>query len=252
MDLALKNTQNLVEALKTPEGTIAFAKQMGIAPETLIERLLGSDISENAKEIVGRVAHKLFVEEPKLTPQQIEDRKKLTDYERLKRQEDERKKQEITQKQQAEMQGMYKAIKGEVSKSVLEDKTLAHTEENLRRLIDKIRVVNRNFKAKQGRDLSMDEVKTVIPKAIGWVHKDNQLHRNAMIEAVKGDSEKLISLVGEDMAMAISRALISRVQARQKEAGKKPAENPQRRESVTEKIDRELGRTPQGFKVMNI
>lgn len=244
VDAMQKGTQGIVEALKTPEGVLKLLqeKSLGNSPKAVLKAILSSSlIDDEAKEDLSRWVYDNVVVQSKKTPEQIENDKKLSDYERLKKDDEDRKAKDSTAKQQAEVQQVYQAVRAEVTKQILADKTFPQTEGSVRAVVEKLRVMNR-----QGATITPEN----ITKALGFVKKDHILHQQTMLDAIE-DPESLIALLGEARALKISKALVARIQAKNKvkAAEVKPQENGVR-EKLTDRIDKKLGRTSQGYSVL--
>jgi hypothetical protein len=246
IDSLKSSTERIVAALKTPEGVLGLLKDksLGNSPKAVLKALLSSDaIDDEAKEDLSQWVYQNVVKKAQLTPEQIENEKKLTDYERLKKQEDERKQREVTEQQKAQVQQVYQAVRAEVTKQIVADKTFPQTEGSVRQVIEKLRVMN-----KKGAPINAENV----GKALALVKKDHVLHQQTMFDALE-DPEGLIALIGEARALKISKALVARLKAKSK--AKPAAEAVQEgegREKVTERIDKKLGRTAHGYHVLNI
>ena len=248
VDVLQKNTTALMQALKTPEGLLGILrdKSLGADPKAVFKALMASDvIDDDLKEEMSAWVYKNVVQKAKLTPEEIERDQKLSDYERLKKQEEDRKQADITSQQQAQVNQIYQAVRGEVTKQILADKTFPQTEGSIRAVVEKLRVMN-----KQGAAVSVENV----TKALGLVKKDHVMHQQAMLDAIE-DPEGLIALVGEARALKISKALVARLQAKSKTAAKevKPEEKPGTvREKIQDRIDKKYGKTKQGYSVMDV
>jgi len=150
----------------------------------------------------------------------------------------------LTSKKQQQVNEVYQQIRAEVSKQILADKTFPQTEGSIRQVVEKLRVMNR-----QGVQPTPEN----ITKALALVKKDHMAHQQALLDAIT-DPEGLISAIGEERALKISKALVARLQAKQAASGKKPEAKVEGEENLktTERIDRKLGKTPQGYTVMKI
>lgn len=245
MDVLQSKTAALINALKTPEGLLQVLKDpaLGASPKEVFKKLMSSEIiDDELKESMSKWVYDNVVVQSKMSPEQIEKEKKLSDYERLKKAEEDRKTKEVTEAQNAQISQIYQAIRGEVTKQVLADKTFPQTEGSIRAVVEKLRVMN-----KQGAPITTEN----IAKALGLVKKDHIMHQQALMDTIE-DPEGLIALVGEERALKISRALVARIQAKAKlkVAEAKPEEIV--REKTTDRIDKKLGRTPQGYTVLDI
>lgn len=243
VDVLAKKTESLLASLKTPEGAMQVLKDAGLSAEALLDKILESDASDAAKEKMSQWVYKNVVQAAKLTPEEVERDKKLSDYERLKKQEEARKQADLTAKQQAQVQRVYSAVRAEVTKQILADKTFPQTEGSIRQVVEKLRVMN-----KQGVPVTTESV----TKALGLVKKDHLLHQQAMLDTIE-DPEGLIALVGEARALKISKALVARLQAKTKASAKEEkVQEKSVREKVTDRIDKKLGRTSQGYTILDV
>lgn len=243
VDVLAKKTESLLASLKTPEGAMQVLKDAGLSAEALLDKILESDASDAAKEKMSQWVYKNVVQAAKLTPEEVERDKKLSDYERLKKQEEARKQAYLTAKQQAQVQQVYSAVRAEVTKQILADKTFPQTEGSIRQVVEKLRVMN-----KQGVPVTTESV----TKALGLVKKDHLLHQQAMLDTIE-DPEGLIALVGEARALKISKALVARLQAKTKASAKEEkVQEKSVREKVTDRIDKKLGRTSQGYTILDV
>ena len=246
MDVLAKSSQGILNALKTPQGLLGLLKDpsLGNSPKEVFKALMASDvIDDELKETMSQWVYQNVVQKAKLTPEEIERDKKLSDYERLKKAEEDRKQKDMTARQQAQVNGIYQAVRAEVTKQVLADKTFPQTEGSIRAVVEKLRVMN-----KQGAPITAENV----TKALGLVKKDHVLHQQAMLDAIV-DPEELIALVGEARALKISKALVARIQAKQKVKAKPKAEDDgEVSEKVTDAIDKKFGRNKFGYSPMKL
>ena len=91
-----------------------------------------------------------------------------------------------------------------------------------------------------------------VGKALELVKKDHILHQQTMLDAIE-NPEDLIALVGEARALKISKALVARLQAKNKaKVEGKPKADEVVREKTTEIIDRKLGRNKYGYSEMDL
>ena len=243
VDVITKKTESLLASLKTPEGALQVLKEAGLSAETLLDKILESDASDAAKEKMSQWVYKNVVQQSQKTPEQIENDKKLSDYERLKKQEEERKQADMTAKQQAQVNQVYQAVRTEVTNQIVADKTFPQTEGSVRSVIEKLRVMN-----KQGAAITAENV----TKALGLVKKDLISHQQTMLDAIE-DPEKLIELFGETRALKISKALVARLQAKQKATAKEEKkEGLPVREKLQDRLSKKFGRTAQGYTVLDV
>lgn len=241
VDSLKKGTQGILEALKTPGGVLRLLqdKSLGNSPKAVLNEILNSDaIDDEVKETLSAWVYKNVVQPAKLSPEELEKNNKLSEYEKLKKQETERKQKEDAANQTAEVQKVYQAIRAEVVKQIKDDKTFPQAEGAYRQVIEKIRVMN-----KKGVQVTVES----ITKAIAETKKDHLLHQQALFDAIE-DPEALIAFFGEARAMKISRALVARLKAKgvQKTTGQPRGEDGVR-EKTTEAIDRKIGRHPSGY-----
>ena len=218
MEVLSGKTAALIQALKTPQGIAAILKDpaLGANPKEVIRHLLGSDLID--EELAGDLEKWVYdkrVRPAKMTPEQIQQEKDLADYKRLKADKEARDKQEMTTKQQAQVDSIRNAVRAEIGKQLGEKKNFPVTERTVRDVAEKLRVMN-----KKGAAVSVES----IGKAIDLVHKELLGHQQTMLDAIKDeDPEALINLIGEQRALRISRALVARLKLRDK-AKVKPEE----------------------------
>jgi hypothetical protein len=244
VDVVSAKTQQLLSKLKTPEGLIEVLKDpaLGASPKEAFKRLMASDIiDDELKEEISKWTYENVVKKAKMSPEDIEREEKLRDYERLKKQETDRKQREQTEAQKAEIQKVYSAVRSEVSKQIKEDKTFPQTEGSIRAVIDKLRVMNR-----QGAPINTEN----ITKALSLVKKDHVMHQQAMFDTLE-DPEQLISLLGEARALKISKALVARLKSKaSQKAPEKKAEGSD--ETLNDRTARKFGRERHGYQVMDV
>lgn len=204
MGTLTEKTAGLLNALKTPEGLLGILKDpsLGANPKEVLRSLLKSDlIDDELKEDIARWTYENIVKRGQLTPEQIENEKKLTDYERLKKADEDRKTAALSEQNKAQVNQVYQALRGEISKQIVADKTFPQTEGAIRSVVDKLRVMN-----KKGATITQEN----ITKALALVKKDHLLHQQTMFDAIE-DPEALIALFGEARALKISKALVARL-----------------------------------------
>ncbi len=207
MGVLSEKTAALLNDIKTPEGLLKILKDpaLGASPKEVFRKMMGSDlIDDELKEEMSKWVYDNVVKKGQLTPEQIEQEKKLTDYERLKKDEGDRKKATEAQQNQAQVQQVYQAVRSEITKQIVADKTFPQTEGAIRSVVEKLRVMN-----KKGAPITSESV----TKALGLVKKDHLLHQQTMFDAIE-DPESLIALVGEARALKISKALVARLKAK--------------------------------------
>ncbi|MDE2099555.1 MAG: hypothetical protein KGL39_20045 [Patescibacteria group bacterium] len=246
IDVLKKSSASILARLKTPDGIIGLAKEAGITEDALIDKLVDSGaISEQAGEKLSLWVYKNKVEPAKLTPEQIEDRKKLEEYGRLKKADEERKKLDAESKQKSQVTQIYQAVRTEVVKQITADKTFPQIEGSIRQVIDKLRVMNRN---------KVPLTPQAIAKAMELVKKDHILFQQSILDGDKDQpdyGERLISRIGEERALAISRALIARLKAKTKAAVKTETNGEEKKEGLEESLNRKYNKTKSGLTVMN-
>ena len=241
-DVLKGKTEALINALKTPDGLLQILKDpaLGASPKEVFKRLMSSDIiDDELKEEMSQWVYQNVVQTAKLTPEQIEERKKLSEYDRMKKAEEDRNKQEQTKAQQAKVEGIRKAVVSEIKKQLDASKTFPQTERAIADVVQKLRVMN-----KQGAGVTVENV----TKAIAQVSKEYLAHQQAMFDTLE-DPEKLIELFGEARALKISRALVARLQAKGKI---KPAAEVEKTgdEKIQSQIAKKLGRNEQGYTIV--
>lgn len=237
-------TAGLLEALKTPEGIISILKDpsLGASPKEVFRKIMQSDIvDDELKEDLAKYVYENVVKPSSLSPEQLEQQKKLNEYERLKKQEEMRIKQEEENKQRQIVDQVRNELLSEIAKQVKADKSFPQTEGTVRAVAEKLRVMHQKGAQITGETIS---------KALGLVKKDLLMHQQAMFDTIT-DPEELVRLFGEDRALKISRALVARLQAKQKEQAK-PETKEEVREKTTEKIDKKLNKNQYGYSILDI
>ena len=238
-------TKPLIEALKTPEGLIQILKDpsLGANPKEVFKKLMSSDvIDDELKEEMSRWVYENVVKTDKMSPEELANRKKLSDYERLKKDEDDRKAKDLTEKQQAEVTRIYQAVRSEVTKQIVADKTFPQVEGAIRSVIDTLRAMNKN-----GAPVTPENV----TKAIAKVKKDFIVYQQSILDAFD-DPEKLIEAIGEARALKISKALVARIQAKQKVKPEDKKVEGAATENITERLDKKFGRERHGYTVLDV
>ncbi|MDE2021225.1 MAG: hypothetical protein KGJ13_12890, partial [Patescibacteria group bacterium] len=86
IDVLQKSAQALIAGLKTPEGVARILKDPSLGAD--FKAILKQMVSENAddediRDFLSQVVYEKVVKQSKKTPEQIEQEKKLSDYERL-------------------------------------------------------------------------------------------------------------------------------------------------------------------------
>ena len=244
VDVLTKNAQALVNALKTDPFSVLRDPALGISEDDLLERILASDASDATKERLSKWVYDNVVAQAKKTPEEIERDKKLTDYERMKKAEADRKTKEESAAKKAEIQQIYAGVRAEVVKQITADKTFPQVEGSIRAVFDKLRAMN-----KQGAPLTTENV----TKALALVKKDHVMHQQALFDAIE-DPEALIALFGEERALKISRALVKRIQNKQKTPAKdeKAIETDGPRKKITQIQDEKRGVNKHGYHIMEL
>jgi hypothetical protein len=240
-DVLKGKTEALINALKTPDGLLQILKDpaLGASPKEVFRKLMSSDVvDDDLKEEMSQWVYKNVVQTAKLTPEQLEERKKLSEYERLKKAEDDRKTQDMTKAQTAKVEGIRKAVVAEVSKQLQATKDFPQTEGSIRAVVEKLRVMNKN-----GAGVTVENV----AKAIGLVKKEYLVQQQAMFDTLE-DPEKLIEMFGEARALKISKALVARLQAKGKV--KPVTDGETTGEKIQKQIAKKLGRNEQGYTIV--
>ena len=247
VDVLKSSTSNLINKLKTPEGLweVLSDPALGANPKAVFKKLMASGIVDD--ELKDEMGAYLYNNDPRinktLTPEQLEQRKKLEDYERMKTEEQKRKEADLSAKQKEQISKIYQGIRAEVTKQILADKTFPQTEGSIRGVVEKLRVMN-----KQGTPITVQS----ITKALDLVKKDNLLHQQSMFDATT-DPEELIKLFGEERALRVSRALVARLKGKQQaKPGAVPEVKREGKEKITDALDRKYGRNKQGYQILDI
>ena len=247
VDVLKSSTTNLINKLKTPEGLweVLSDPALGANPKAVFKKLMASGIVDD--ELKDEMGAYLYNNDPRinktLTPEQLEQRKKLEDYERMKTEEQKRKEADLSAKQKEQISKIYQGIRAEVTKQILADKTFPQTEGSIRGVVEKLRVMN-----KQGTPITVQS----ITKALDLVKKDNLLHQQSMFDATT-DPEELIKLFGEERALRVSRALVARLKGKQQaKPGAVPEVKREGKEKITDALDRKYGRNKQGYQILDI
>ena len=247
VDVLKSSTSNLINKLKTPEGLweVLSDPALGANPKAVFKKLMASGIVDD--ELKDEMGAYLYNNDPRinktLTPEQLEQRKKLEDYERMKTEEQKRKEADLSAKQKEQISKIYQGIRAEVTKQILADKTFPQTEGSIRGVVEKLRVMN-----KQGAPITVQS----ITKALDLVKKDNLLHQQSMFDATT-DPEELIKLFGEERALRVSRALVARLKGKQQaKPGAVPEVKREGKEKITDALDRKYGRNKQGYQILDI
>ena len=225
-----KSTEGLINSLKTPEGLIQILKDpaLGANPKEVFKRLMASDvIDDELKETMSRWVYDNVVSQARKTPEVIAAEKAAKELEMYKKQDADRKQQELSAKQQAQLQQIYEVVRGEISKQIVADKTFPQTEPAIKQVIEKVRIMN-----KQGVPIT----EAAIAKAMELVKKDHLNHQTALFDAIE-DAEQLIKMVGEERALKISKAVVTRLKNKEKAASKETKKEEKVSSARTKKSD---------------
>ena len=241
-DVLTKKTEALISALKTPDGFLQILqdKSLGVNPKEVFKKLLSAGfVDDEVRDMMGEY---LYNNDPRinksLTPEQLEQKRKLEEYEQMKAEQEKRKQEDMTKAQQAQVQQVYQAVRAEVTKQVLADKTFPQTEPTIRAVVERLRVMN-----KQGAPVTVENV----TKALKFVKDNFLVHQKEILDSIT-DDEALIAAIGEQRALRMSRALVKRVQAKGKATTKPEGEKGEGK--IQEQIARKLGKTEQGYTVV--
>lgn len=244
MEVLQGKTAGLLQALKTPDGLLAILKDpaLGASPKEVFKKLMASDVvDDELKEAMSKWVYDNVVAQGKKTPEQIENEKKIARLEKFEKDEADRKTNAATEQQKQQVAGIYQAVRSEVTKQIVADKTFPQNEGAIRLVIEKLRVMN-----KSGAAITAES----IGKALSFVKKDYLLLQQSILDA-DDDPEVLISRIGEARALKISKALIARL--KKKAAPADPEKKPEGDgRKVTDRIDEKLGRERHGYHVLQI
>ncbi len=241
MGVLSEKTAALLADIKSPAGLLKILKDpsLGANPKEIMKALISSDlVDEEMLDEIAKLTHDRWLPRQKMTPEQIENEKKLTDYERLKKQDEDRKQQALSQQNQAQIQHIYQAVRAEVSKQIVEDKTFPKTEGAIKAVIETLKSIN-----KKGSPVTVEN----IGKALAKVKKDHLIHQQTMFDAID-DPESLIALVGEARALKISKALVARLKAK---GAAKAAEKKEPQVGEKARVSR-FGTDRHGYTVMDV
>jgi hypothetical protein len=245
MDVLQGKTAGLIQALKTPEGLLAVLKDpaLGANPKEVFKKLMASDVvDDELKEVMSKWVYDNVVAQAKKTPEQIEQEKRLARLDQLEKDEEKRKQDALTAQQKQQVDGIYQAVRSEVTKQIVADKTFPKNEGAIRLVIDKLRVMNR-----KGAPVTAES----ITKALATVKNDYILLQQSILDA-DDDPEALISRIGEARALKISKALIARLKKKSAPAEGAKIEGEETGRKVTDRIDEKLGRERHGYHVLKI
>ncbi len=246
VDVLQGKTKALIDSLKTPEGLLQVLKDpaLGASPKEVFRKLMASDVvDDELKEEMSRWVYDNVVVQSKKSPEQIETEKKLARLDALEKQEAAQKEKALSEQQKSQVAQVYAAVRTEVTKQIVADKTFPQTEGSIRAVVEKLRVMNRH-----GAPITPENV----TKALGLVKKDHILHQQAMLDAFE-DPEQLISAIGEARALKIARALATRLKNKGalKTAPKKD-EAGAGEENLDARNTRKFGRERHGYQVMEV
>jgi hypothetical protein len=244
LDVLQSSTKNLLESLKTPEGLMKVLKDpnLGASPKEVLRKLMASDVvDDELKEEISRWVYDNVVVQGKKTPEQIETEKKLSKLAQLEKDDADRKSAALNEQQKAQVAQVYQAVRTEVTKQIVADKTFPKTEGSIRAVVEKLRVMNR-----QGAPIT----EASITKALALVKNDHMLHQQSLLDAFE-DPEQLIAAIGEPRALKIARALATRLKAKGaiKTAPKKDDETA---ENLDARNTRKFGRERHGYNVLDV
>lgn len=245
MDVLQGKTAGLLQALKTPEGLLSILKDpaLGANPKEVFKKLMASDIvDEELKEVMSKWVYDNVVVQSKKTPEQLEQEKRLARLDQLEKDEEKRKNDALSEQQKQQVSGIYQAVRAEVTKQIVADKTFPKNEGAIRLVIEKLRVMN-----KAGAPVTVES----IGKALTTVKKDYLLLQQSILDA-DDDPEALISRIGEARALKISKALIARLKKKAAPAADGKPEGNESPRKVTDKIDAKLGRTRSGHFILDV
>ncbi len=245
MDVLQGKTASLIKALKTPEGILGILKDpaLGASPKEVFKKLMASDVvDDELKESMAKWVYDNVVVQAQKTPEQLAQEKRLARLEQLEKDESDRKASVLSAQQKQQVDGIYQAVRSEVTKQLVADKTFPQTEGAIRQVIDKLRVMNR-----KGAPITTESV----GKALDLVKKDYLLLQQSILDA-DDDAESLIARIGEGRALKISKALIARLKKKTALAtDEKPGG-----EAATENLDsrnsRKFGRDRHGYQVLDV
>lgn len=242
VDVLKKSTQGLIDSIKSPEQFLGMlktnAKELGIDPKDYLRQLVSKGlVDDDDLEFLASETHNKWLPRQKMTPEQIEQNKKLAEYEQLKKEKEARLKDDLTKQQQAQVQEVYQQVRSEVTKQVLADKTFPQTEGTIRSVVEKLRVMN-----KKGAPITVENV----TKALGLVKTDFIAHQVAILDSITDDNA-LVEAIGKPRALRISRALIAalRPNVEAKPKAEKAEDGPRRK--VTQELNDKYQRHPLGY-----
>lgn len=245
MDVLQGKTAGLIAALKTPAGLLSILKDpaLGANPKEVFKTLMASDIvDDELKEAMSKWVYDNVVSQGKKSPEQIENEKKIARLEQLEKDEEKRKNDALSEQQKQQVAGIYQAVRSEVTKQIVADKTFPQAEGAIRMVIEKLRVIN-----KAGAPVTAES----ITKALGAVKKDYLLLQQSILDS-DDDPEALIARIGEARALKISKALIARLKKKSAPAATDAKPEGEEGKKVTDKIDEKLGRTRSGHYILNV
>ncbi len=245
VDVLTNSTKNLLSKLQTPEGIMEVLRdpKLGASPKDVLRKLMTSDVVDaELKEEISRWVYDNVVVQGQKSPEQIETEKKLSKLAQLEKDEKDRNERALSEQQRAQVAQVYQAVRTEVTKQIVADKTFPKTEGSIRAVVEKLRVMNR-----QGAPITAES----ISKALGLVKHDHMIHQQTLLDAFE-DPEQLIAAIGEPRALKIARALATRLKAKSaaKSAPKKADDGTD--ENLDARNTRKFGRERHGYAVMEV
>ncbi len=245
MDVLQGKTAGLIQALKTPEGLLSILKDpaLGANPKEVFKKLMASDIvDDELKEAMSKWVYDNVVVQGKKSPEQIEQEKKLARLEQFEKDEAKRKEDALSAQQKQQVDGIYQAVRTEVTKQIVADKFFPKNEGAIRMVIEKLRVMN-----KKGAQISTESV----GKALDLVKKDYLLLQQSILDS-DDDAEALISRIGEARALKISKALIARLKKKSAPAADAKTDDEKAPENLDSRNIRKYGRERHGYQVLDV
>lgn len=236
-----KRTESLLNTLKTPEGLINVLKDpsLGNSPKEVFKRLMNSDIvDDELKETMARWVYDKVVVPASMDPAEREKQERENRLATLEKEKKEREELELSQRQQIQLNAIYEEVKNQISKQLLADKTFPQIPAAIQWVINKVRILNR-----EGVPVTQESIK----KAIGLAKSDFIKAQSSILDSIQ-DPEELISALGEERALKISKALVARLTAKNKIT----PEGADRPLPISEKLEKTFNRTPQGYKILDI
>jgi hypothetical protein len=245
MDVLQGKTAGLIQALKTPDGLLSILKDpsLGANPKEVFKKLMASDIvDDELKDTMAKWVYDNVVVQGKKSPEQIEQEKRLARLDQLEKDEADRKSAALSEQQRVQVDGIYQAVRSEVTKQIVADKTFPKNEGAIRLVIDKLRVMNR-----KGATVTAES----ITKALSTVKNDYILLQQSILDA-DDDPEVLISRIGEARALKISKALIARLKKKAAPVADAKKDEEVARETLDARNSRKFGRERHGYNVLDV